>query len=1596
MLKESEKKERNSKEQINSNENEKSIKLNNKYDIFIEKYFKNKITTEENKEVIYKNKTTKIEKEKFKNKNAIENDSKFSEKIKKFELKSNNDCALKSQDMPHVKTNIFEKNSNNIKNNIQKKSGNSIENIKKEKNMLNNYNYNHNIKENSKKIKIKNNYYKNQIIRIINYFIIIILFSYVNTRFNLGKRKKYNTLNSYEITIKVKGTGEKRILSEDSNYYRYTCPSNVYIYLNNLLIESPNICSRYNVNEPNIEIKLVWNTEFIYSTRGMFYNCYDITEVDLARFDTSLVTDMSHMFENCSSLKFLNASNLNTANVRLFENMFYGCTSLISLNLESFTNPSATSLYQMFYGCTNLEYINIKNFLEKNNLNINNMFYNIPPNAIICLSSCPPPANLILNSMSTEEVTISWDGLEWNEFIIRYELYTPLNSENSNIINVVNKEHYTFTDLNPNQKYNIYIKTVCGTKSSYWLGPLYISFEYYNMYHRNTYYLYSLDTCSKIIYDSGGKNRNYENNAYLYLKVSPLSPSSGKISIKGKVNTEKNYDYLTITNGYGALLGTYSGFNDIPLFISTSFIIHFNSDSSNTYPGYELTIGCVMNSSQTIYNLIKDKSCYKISCDKNWKNIQSFSASCVKNCRLTSKKYYYRGNCVDNCPINTTNINFFCYSKYVIESCAKYTNESEYENSCTKCKSNYYSIYNDQRNKNNKFVACYKNNSLPNYYLDNNDLLFKPKACLQNGINENSNCLRCLPPFYKKYEDILKDLSFFECYEKLDGYYLYDDHDDQYFKKCYKSCDLCEKEGNITYHNCIKCNSEYPYELNISSYFNCYKKCEFDFFYKNKNFYCNPDIDCNNYLNEIELEDRQCIYDCNKFPNYQLEPPKSCYNIFPVNISITSEKEHYCEIKCLKGSLHEFVQNNKCAMNCALFQLDKNIYKIQKKEEKYQEDVIDHIKRKMITNINISELDEREEILIKGNDISLTITKGNKKLKSDTSSIDLGQCETRLKTEYHISQSEALYILKIDFEQEGYMIPKVQYEVYYPLHGDTKLHLLNLSICEDINMNIYIPVKLEGDLDLYVPNSDFYNDICTTFTTEKGTDLTISGRKNYYIENKMAICEEGCIFIDYNRTSGNVACSCKIKTDFVKFISKNNFNDKELYKSFTDFYNIFNIKILKCVYLIFTVKSFKQNYVNIIIIIIIVLYFLCLFFFTWKSYKNEIIFYIDIIAYLSLFPKKIIYILQKKGKKIDPHFLKLKDSTIFFKKNSIKKTENISNEIDKTKEISKSNSNNILSIKPPVYDVYLNLKKKLSNKKETSSLFQKNAELNYINKTKAKKTKSKKSRIEKIKEEENMSEKYKDKIDNYESFKKLNDNQIYQIYKKLYVRTDNELNDLSYEEALKYDRRTYLKFYFSLLQSNHLIFFSFSSKFDFNLRIIKMYLFFFDFTTFFFVNALFFTDETMGKINNDEGAFNFIYNLPQIIYSSIISAFINIIIKLLAITEESFINYRNIEKREEILKVGKKLKRNFEIKFIIFFIIDFIFLGCFWIYLSCFSAVYHNTQIHLIKDTLISYATSFLSPFIIYLLSGLFRIPSLKNKKRKFLFVISKILQLFL
>ena len=78
----------------------------------------------------------------------------------------------------------------------------------------------------------------------------------------------------------------------------------------------------------------------------------------------------------------------------------------------------------------------------------------------------------------------------------------------------------------------------------------------------------------------------------------------------------------------------------------------------------------------------------------------------------------------------------------------------------------------------------------------------------------------------------------------------------------------------------------------------------------------------------------------------------------------------------------------------------------------------------------------------------------------------------------------------------------------------------------------------------------------------------------------------------------------------------------------------------------------------------------------------------------------------------------------------------------------------------------------------------------------------------------------------------------------------------------------------------------------------------------------------------------------------------------------------------------------------LFFIISFIFLLFFWYYISSFCAIYENTQIHLIKDTLISFGLSMLYPLGIYLIPGIFRFLSLKNDKREIMYNFSKFIQI--
>ena len=235
-----------------------------------------------------------------------------------------------------------------------------------------------------------------------------------------------------------------------------------------------------------------------------------------------------------------------------------------------------------------------------------------------------------------------------------------------------------------------------------------------------------------------------------------------------------------------------------------------------------------------------------------------------------------------------------------------------------------------------------------------------------------------------------------------------------------------------------------------------------------------------------------------------------------------------------------------------------------------------------------------------------------------------------------------------------------------------------------------------------------------------------------------------------------------------------------------------------------------------------------------------------------------------------------------------------------------------------------------------------------------------------------------------------NTDEILKKVKKIMAYNDEELNNLSYESALKLDKRNYCQYYISLLKTKHAIMLTFFNNTDYNSKIIKIVIFVLFFSLNLTINALFFNDDTMHKIYEDEGNFNFIYQIPQIIYSTIISSLIQILIKYLSLTEKKILEIKNEKKNQNI----SKILHNLVIKFIIFFVLVYIFLILFWYYLSCFCAVYKNTQTHLIKDTLITFCLSLLYPFGLNLLPGVLRIISLNNKKGEFLYNISKLIQL--
>ena len=163
---------------------------------------------------------------------------------------------------------------------------------------------------------------------------------------------------------------------------------------------------------------------FPTDSSGMFFNCTNLTSLDLRDFDTSKVTDMSYMFQDCNKLTNLDLSSFNTSQVTDMAYMFYKCSSLPSLNLSSFNTSQVTDMAYMFNSCYGLKNLDVSSWNTGNVTSMKSMFRNCSGLTSLNVSSfdtsnvtdmenmfsnCSSLGSLDLSSFDTSKVTIMSD-----------------------------------------------------------------------------------------------------------------------------------------------------------------------------------------------------------------------------------------------------------------------------------------------------------------------------------------------------------------------------------------------------------------------------------------------------------------------------------------------------------------------------------------------------------------------------------------------------------------------------------------------------------------------------------------------------------------------------------------------------------------------------------------------------------------------------------------------------------------------------------------------------------------------------------------------------------------------------------------------------------------------------------------------------------------------------------------------------------------------------------------------------------------------------------------------------------------------------------
>ena len=176
-----------------------------------------------------------------------------------------------------------------------------------------------------------------------------------------------------------------------------------------------------------------------------------------------------------------------------------------------------------------------------------------------------------------------------------------------------------------------------------------------------------------------------------------------------------------------------------------------------------------------------------------------------------------------------------------------------------------------------------------------------------------------------------------------------------------------------------------------------------------------------------------------------------------------------------------------------------------------KEKIIDEL-RSIIDKIEIGKIYEKI-----GDDYSIFIYPTNSTNLLFSTYVNFSKCETILRNHYKIPDSSIMTFLQIELKNENSqsLINQVEYQAY-----DGNKTILDLSLCDGVNINIFYSIKNNSlidvstannfknlGIDIFNINDSFFNDICQPYS-ESNNDLILEDRIKDIYQN-YSLCEEG-------------------------------------------------------------------------------------------------------------------------------------------------------------------------------------------------------------------------------------------------------------------------------------------------------------------------------------------------------------------------------------------------------------------------------------------------------------------------------------------------------